>query len=579
MENKRPRRKQRGIATLFLTFHAPQGAGNSPVILLKGNEFLRAEAYEEALVCYEKALEIDPMYSDAWNNHGITLRRLERYEESLISFNKAVKLAPIDKIAWKNRAKLLSEELNLYEEAINSYNKCVEIDQNDWESWWLRGADLEVLGFYEEAADSYNKSLQIKHDIFFVWVKRGKNFYLNMHKYEESLFCYDKALEFFKIRLAEFPQVQVEEYPIWMTKGFILYDLERYEEALYSLQKALEFKPNEHEAILWFRCGNVLYHLNFHTKAIFCFDKVLEIQPENRDSWSNKGFIFKENKLYEDALFCYDEALSLTDEDSEEWDNIFQEIRNIEEIIEDAQTSNHLKNYNIKKSSQELCIEGLDEYAKREHQLAIHKFTEAIEVDSGYALAYKCRGYIHFKTRNYIETINDLTHFIKLNSADKTILNFRAIAYYNLGQHEQAISDLKEVENLLYLFTNWFDINDPNIEQYNKISSLIKVYQEWKIKVESSPFIEFDEDVDEDENEDDYLDNSNSEFFKSLIMLGDFAYESENFDSAIEYYTTALTVDPNNSEIYNKRSTARSAIKDYQGAMEDLQKVKTLFQN
>jgi hypothetical protein len=34
-KNKRPRRKQRGIATLFLTFHAPQGAGNLPVILLK----------------------------------------------------------------------------------------------------------------------------------------------------------------------------------------------------------------------------------------------------------------------------------------------------------------------------------------------------------------------------------------------------------------------------------------------------------------------------------------------------------------------------------------------------------------
>jgi hypothetical protein len=35
--NKRPRRKQRGIATLFLTFHAPQGAGNLPVILLNDN--------------------------------------------------------------------------------------------------------------------------------------------------------------------------------------------------------------------------------------------------------------------------------------------------------------------------------------------------------------------------------------------------------------------------------------------------------------------------------------------------------------------------------------------------------------
>jgi hypothetical protein len=35
IEDKRPRRKQRGIVTLFLTFHAPQGAGNLPVILLK----------------------------------------------------------------------------------------------------------------------------------------------------------------------------------------------------------------------------------------------------------------------------------------------------------------------------------------------------------------------------------------------------------------------------------------------------------------------------------------------------------------------------------------------------------------
>jgi hypothetical protein len=35
LKNKRPRRKQRGIVTLFLTFHAPQGAGNLPVILLK----------------------------------------------------------------------------------------------------------------------------------------------------------------------------------------------------------------------------------------------------------------------------------------------------------------------------------------------------------------------------------------------------------------------------------------------------------------------------------------------------------------------------------------------------------------
>jgi tetratricopeptide (TPR) repeat protein len=43
----------------------------------------------------------------------------------------------------------------------------------------------------------------------------------------------------------------------------------------------------------------------------------------------------------------------------------------------------------------------------------------------------------------------------------------------------------------------------------------------------------------------------------------------------IEFYT-ALEIDPNNSEAYNRRSTARSAIGDYQGAMEDLQQVRMI---
>ena len=145
---------------------------------------------------------------------------------------------------------------------------------------------------------------------------------------------------------------------------------------------------------------------------------------------------------------------------------------------------------------------------------------------------------------------------------DKNILTSRSIAYHKLGKHEESINDLKQLKELYF-----FDIN---VEQYNKISNLIKVYEEWKEKMKNSSLVEFDESSDEQ----DFFENANSEFFKSLIVLGDFASDSGDFNSAIEYYTEALTFDPDNSEIYNKRSTARSAIKDYQGAIEDLQKAK-----
>ena len=59
-----------------------------------------------------------------------------------------------------------------------------------------------------------------------------------------------------------------------------------------------------------------------------------------------------------------------------------------------------------------------------------------------------------------------------------------------------------------------------------------------------------------------------------LIILANKQCESGNHQEAIESYTTALKIEPNNTEAYNRRSTARSAIGDYQGAMEDLQRVR-----
>jgi WD40 repeat protein len=62
-----------------------------------------------------------------------------------------------------------------------------------------------------------------------------------------------------------------------------------------------------------------------------------------------------------------------------------------------------------------------------------------------------------------------------------------------------------------------------------------------------------------------------------LIVLANKQCELGNHQEAIESYTTALKIDSNNSEAYNRRSTARSAIGDYQGAMEDLQQVRMIL--
>jgi lipoprotein NlpI len=63
---------------------------------------------------------------------------------------------------------------------------------------------------------------------------------------------------------------------------------------------------------------------------------------------------------------------------------------------------------------------------------------------------------------------------------------------------------------------------------------------------------------------------------KCYTLLSQEQLCSEDYQGAIESFSNILELDPTNADAYNKRSTARSAVGDYQGAMEDLQKVRMM---
>ena len=80
---------------------------------------------KEAVECYEKALEINPMDKEIWIDKGMALSNLKKDEEALQSFNRALKIDPKDEEAWFQKALTLSD-LKKYEEAINCYEKYFE---------------------------------------------------------------------------------------------------------------------------------------------------------------------------------------------------------------------------------------------------------------------------------------------------------------------------------------------------------------------------------------------------------------------------------------------------------------------
>ena len=121
-------------------------------------------------------------------------------------------------------------------------------------------------------------------------------------KYEESLRCFDKALE-----------INPQDVYAWTFKGNFLYCLGCYKEALHCYDKALEFGPRFEHA--WFNKGAALSSLGRYEEALRCVDKVLEINPQNVNAWTFTGLSLNDIGRYEEALRCYDRALEINPQD------------------------------------------------------------------------------------------------------------------------------------------------------------------------------------------------------------------------------------------------------------------------
>jgi tetratricopeptide (TPR) repeat protein len=82
---------------------------------------------EEALVYFNKSLEINPFNIDALNNRSILLYKMKKYDHSEYDLKRALKLAPNFARAYFNLARLRVQK-NQLNESIKNYKKAIEID-------------------------------------------------------------------------------------------------------------------------------------------------------------------------------------------------------------------------------------------------------------------------------------------------------------------------------------------------------------------------------------------------------------------------------------------------------------------
>lgn len=209
-------------------------------LLLLGNIYSYMEQYEDARKYYDRVLELNPEYPEAWNNHGFLYNRLGKNDEALADYNRALALRPDDPTILANRA-VAYHDLKKYKEALADYDRSLQIRPNDAETINNRGAT-----------------------------------YLCMKKYEEALADFDRSLQLF-------------EHPTTFHNRGVAYTwLGRYNEALADFNRSLKLRPDEADTIyscsqlfsLWGKTGDAL---NYLEKAVGKDKKYREMANKCKD--------------------------------------------------------------------------------------------------------------------------------------------------------------------------------------------------------------------------------------------------------------------------------------------------------
>ena len=119
-----PRKQRDYLTRLVEAYPADKRAHNA----LGGFHFGRQE-YEQAIVRYRRAIEIDPEYSAPYNQLGYAHRFLGDFEAAEEAFRRYIELIPDDPNPYDSYAELLMKT-GRFEESIENYRRALEADEN-----------------------------------------------------------------------------------------------------------------------------------------------------------------------------------------------------------------------------------------------------------------------------------------------------------------------------------------------------------------------------------------------------------------------------------------------------------------
>ena len=133
------------MAKDIITPNSAVKPGDANAYCDKGKSLADLGRYDEAITCYDKAIELKPDFDLAHRDKGLALANLGRYDDAIKCCDKAIELKPDFDFAHSSKG-LALYKLGRHDEAIKCFDKAIELKPDDDSAHSLKRLALEKLG-------------------------------------------------------------------------------------------------------------------------------------------------------------------------------------------------------------------------------------------------------------------------------------------------------------------------------------------------------------------------------------------------------------------------------------------------
>lgn len=168
MQDKKLYNMKYKIIGLFFLLMIVSGTGISYAQEVKeffkqGQIHFNNARYDSAIVYYNKVIELDSTYLNAYLQRGFCRNLLKEYKFAIADFSKVISLDPSHKWAYDSRGSS-KNSMGDYSGAMEDFNKALELDPDDQEAYNNRGFTKKAMGDKEGACADWNKSKKLGNE-------------------------------------------------------------------------------------------------------------------------------------------------------------------------------------------------------------------------------------------------------------------------------------------------------------------------------------------------------------------------------------------------------------------------------